>query len=414
MIDAFICDAIRTPIGRYGGALASVRTDDLAALPLKALMARNPAAIGVRSTMSSTAVRTRRARTTATSRAWQCCSQACRRRFQARQSTGCVVPDWTPSRLPRAPSQRRGGSADCRRRGEHEPRAVCGVQTRCRIHTRPAICDTTLGWRFVNPLIRQQYGVDSMPETAENVAERSDRARGPGCLRPAQPAAGPCGADVGTTRAGNRSGDGFRPAWRARDRRSRRTPARDEPCGAVQAGHAVSRRWNCHGGKCSGVNDGACALLVASEAAAIRHGLTPRARICGAVVVGVEPAIMGFGPAPATQKLLQRLGLQLAQIDVVELNEAFARRPSPSAPPGVAGRRRHVNPNGGAIALGHPLGMSGARLATTALVELERRGLRRASARCASESAGHRSRARACLVRVSPDAAHAPLQRGKC
>ena len=218
MTDAFICDAIRTPIGRYGGALASVRTDDLAALPLKALMARNPAATGERSTMSSTAVRTRRARTTATSPAWRYCLQACRRRCQARLSTGCVVPDSTRSRLPRAPSA--AGEADFLIAGgvESMSRAPFVVsKARCRLRARPAICDTTLGWRFVNPLIlatvRRRFDAGDRRKRRRTFRHR---ARGPGCLRLAQPAAGACGAGVGTTLAGNRSSDGFRPAWRAR------------------------------------------------------------------------------------------------------------------------------------------------------------------------------------------------------
>jgi acetyl-CoA acyltransferase len=381
MTDAFICDAIRTPIGRYGGALAGVRTDDLAALPLKELMVRNPAADwGALDDV-----------------VYGCANQAGEdNRNVARMAAllaglPAVVPGATINRLCGSGLDAVATAARAIRSGEAEFLIAGGVESMSRapyVVSKPdaaftrelQFADTTLGWRFVNPLIRQQHGVDSMPETAENVAERFGIARADQdafALRSQQralaaQASGRLALEiVPVTVAARRRA----PVIVDRDEHPRETnlaalsrlatPFRDG--GTVTAGNA------------SGVNDGACALVVASEAAAIRNGLTPRARICGTVVVGVEPAIMGFGPAPATQKLLQRLGLRLAQIDVVELNEAFASQTlAVLRHLGLPDDAEHVNANGGAIALGHPLGMSGARLVTTALIELEQRGLRRA------------------------------------
>jgi 3-oxoadipyl-CoA thiolase len=357
-----------------------VRTDDLAALPLKQLMARDPAADwGALDDV-----------------VYGCANQAGEdNRNVARMAAllaglPAVVPGATINRLCGSGLDAVAIAARAIRSGEAEFLIAGGVESMSRapyVVSKPdaaftrelQFADTTLGWRFVNPLIRQLYGVDSMPETAENVAERFGIARADQdafALRSQQralaaQASGRLALEIVPVTVAARRGA---PVIVDRDEHPRETnlaalsrlatPFRDG--GTVTAGNA------------SGVNDGACALVVASEAAAIRNGLTPRARICGTVVVGVEPAIMGFGPAPATQKLLQRLGLRLAQIDVVELNEAFASQAlAVLRHLGLPDDADHVNPNGGAIALGHPLGMSGARLATTALVELERRSLRR-------------------------------------
>jgi 3-oxoadipyl-CoA thiolase len=381
MIDAFICDAIRTPIGRYGGALASVRTDDLAALPLKELMVRNPAADwGALDDVI-----------------YGCANQAGEdNRNVARMAAllsglPVTVPGATINRLCGSGLDAIAVAARAIRSGEAEFLLAGGVESMSRapyVVSKPdaafardlQLADTTLGWRFVNPLIRQQYGVDSMPETGENVAERFGIARADQdafALRSQQralmaQASGRFALEIVPVTVPARRGA---PAIVDRDEHPRETSlaALSQLATPFRGGGTVTA------GNASGVNDGACALVVASEAAAIRHGLTPRARICGTVVVGVEPAIMGFGPAPATQKLLQRLGLRLAQIDVIELNEAFASQAlAVLRHLGLPDDADHVNPNGGAIALGHPLGMSGARLATTALVELERRGLRHA------------------------------------
>lgn len=381
MTDAFICDAIRTPIGRYGGALAGVRTDDLAALPVKQLMARNPAADwGALDDV-----------------VYGCANQAGEdNRNVARMA---VLLAGLPVTVPGATINRLCGSgldavaiaARAIRSGEAEFLIAGGVESMSRApyvvskpdaaYTRDLqFADTTLGWRFVNPLIRQQYGVDSMPETAENVAERFGIARTDQddfALRSqhralAARATGRLALEIMPVTVSARRGA---TVIVDRDEHPRETSleALSGLATPFRAGGTVTA------GNASGVNDGACALVVASEAAASRHGLTPRARIGGSVVVGVEPALMGFGPAPATQKLLQRLGLRLAQIDVVELNEAFASQAlAVMRHLGLPDDAEHVNPNGGAIALGHPLGMSGARLVTTALIELERRGLRRA------------------------------------
>jgi 3-oxoadipyl-CoA thiolase len=381
MIDAFICDAIRTPIGRYGGALSSIRTDDLAALPLKALVARNPAADwGALDDVF-----------------YGCANQAGEdNRNVARMA---VLLSGLPTSVPGATINRLCGSgldavataARAIRSGEAEFLVAGGVESMSRapyVVSKPdaaftrdlQFADTTLGWRFANPLIRQQYGVDSMPETGENVAERFGIARenqDAFALRSqartiAAQASGRLGLEIVPVTVTTRHAS---PLIVDRDEHPRETSL------AALSGLATPFRvgGTVTAGNASGISDGACALVVASEAAAIRHGLTPRARICGSVVVGVEPGIMGYGPAPATIKLLQRLGLKLAQIDVVELNEAFASQAiAVLRHLGLPEDAAHVNPNGGAIALGHPLGMSGARLATTALVELEQRRVRRA------------------------------------
>ena len=381
MADAFICDAIRTPIGRFGGALSSVRTDDLGTLPLKALMARNP---GVD---------------------WQaldevlygCVNQAGEdNRNVARMAlllaglpaTGAGA---TINRLCGSGLDAVGSAARAIKVGEIELAIAGGVESMSRspfvmpkateaFSRNAEIYDTTIGWRFVNKLMKEKYGVDSMPETAENVASEFQVSRADQdafALRSQARASaaiesGRLAEEIVAVTIPARKGD---PTVVSRDEHPRATsiealaklaaPFRKD--GTVTAGNA------------SGVNDGACAVLMASEAAVKRHGLTPRARVLGMATAGIEPRIMGMGPAPATQKLLARLGLKIGDIDVIELNEAFAAQAlAVTRQLGLADDAEHVNPNGGAIALGHPLGASGARLATTATYELMKRGARRA------------------------------------
>jgi acetyl-CoA acyltransferase len=377
MNDAYICDAIRTPIGRYGGALATVRTDDLAAVPLRALVARNP-------TVDWAAV---------DDVLYGCANQAGEdNRNVARMA---LLLAGLPTQIGGATLNRLCGSgldavaAAARqiRVGEADLVIAGGVESMSRApfvvgkadtaFSRDAqMYDTTIGWRFINPLMRKQYGVEPMPETAENVAadygvSRADqdafafrsqtralRAQSDGTFATeitAVPIAGRKGAVTLVDRDEH-------PRETSLDALAKLgTPFRDG--GSVTAGNA------------SGVNDGACALLIASDAAIRRYGLTPRARVVGAGVAGVAPRVMGIGPAPASQKLLARLGLSMGQMDVVELNEAFAAQAlAVLRLLGLPDDAAHVNPNGGAIALGHPLGMSGARLATTATYQLGRTG----------------------------------------
>ena len=383
MVDAFICDAVRTPFGRYGGALSSVRADDLAAVPLRALIARHPA-------VDWAAV---------DDVYYGCANQAGEdNRNVARMASLLAglpdaVPGSTINRLCGSGLDALATAARAIRAGEAELMLAGGVESMSRApfvlakadsaFSRAArIEDTTLGWRFVNPLLQARCGIDSMPETAENVA-----------------------AEFGISRADQ---DAF--AWRSQARAlaaqqsgtlsqeivgvavaqkqgAARVVDRDEhprtttPEALAKLAPIVRPDGTVTAGNASGVNDGACALLVASEAAARRHGLTPRARIVGAATAGVPPRIMGIGPAPATQKLLARTGLALRDIDVIELNEAFAAQAlAVLRQLGLPDDAAQVNPNGGAIALGHPLGASGARLATTALYQLERGGGRRALA----------------------------------
>ncbi len=381
MTDAFICDAIRTPIGRYGGVLSAVRTDDLAAVPLAALMKRN------------------------LSVDWQalddvilgCANQAGEdNRNLARMAAllaGLPVsaPGVTVNRLCGSGLDAVAIAARMIRSGEADLVIAGGAESMSRapyVLSKPdaaftrnqQMFDTTIGWRFINPLMKQQYGVDSMPETGENVAadfavSRADQDAF--ALRSQQRALraqadGTLAAEIVPVTIPAKKGEA---TIVLRDEHPRETslealarlPTPFRAGGTVTAGNA------------SGVNDGACALVLASERGAKRHGLTPRTRVLGAAVAGVEPRIMGIGPAPATKKLLARLGLGIGDMDVIELNEAFASQ-------GLAVLRQlglpddaaHVNPNGGAIALGHPLGMSGARLATTATWQLGRTGGRRA------------------------------------
>ncbi|AQV96358.1 3-oxoadipyl-CoA thiolase [Cupriavidus necator] len=377
MTEAFICDAIRTPIGRYGGSLSAVRADDLGAVPLKALMARNP------------------------NLDWKAiddviygnANQAGEdNRNVARMSALLAglpqeVPGATLNRLCGSGMDATGTAARAIKAGEATLMIAGGVESMSRApfvmgkatsaFSRDAqIFDTTIGWRFINPAMRAAYGVDSMPETAENVAtdykisredqdlmalrsqEKASRAQADGTLA----------QEITPVTIAQKKGD---PIVVERDEHPRATSMEAlaklrgvvRPDGTVTAGNA------------SGVNDGACALLLASEAGLKQHGLTPRARIVGMATAGVAPRVMGIGPAPASQKLLRQLGMTMDQIDVIELNEAFAAQGlAVLRELGVADDDKRVNPNGGAIALGHPLGMSGARLVTTAMYQLHRTG----------------------------------------
>jgi len=377
MTDAFLCDAIRTPFGRYGGALASVRTDDLAALPIKALMERNPSVDWA----------------TVDDVIYGCANQAGEdNRNVARMA---LLLAGIPQDVPGATVNRLCGSsldaitiaARAIKCDEASLAIAGGVESMTRApfvlakadsaFSRTAkIEDTTIGWRFVNPLMKAKYGIDSMPETAENVAQEFGIARADQdafALRSQQRAlaaiaAGRMADEIVPVTLPSKKGE---PTVIARDEHPRETTLESlaklkgivKPDGSVTAGNA------------SGVNDGACAVLIASADAAKRHGLTPRARIVAGAVAGVAPRIMGFGPAPAMRKVLLRSGLKLADIDVIELNEAFAAQAlAVTRDHGLPDDAPNVNPNGGAIALGHPLGASGARLVTTALYELRRTG----------------------------------------
>jgi len=376
MNEAFLCDAIRTPFGRYGGALSSVRTDDLAATPLRALMERNARVDwgGVDDVV------------------YGCANQA----GEDNRNVGrmALLLAGLPQEVPGTTVNRLCGSsldaitiaARAIRTGETSLMLAGGVESMSRApfvqgkateaFSRVAkIEDTTIGWRFVNPLMKARYGIDSMPETAENVAQEFGVGRADQdafALRSQQRAAaaiasGRMAEEIVPVTIPQRKGD---PVVFAQDEHPRATSLEAlaklrgivKPDGTVTAGNA------------SGVNDGACAVLLASEQAAQRHGLTPRARVVAGAVAGVAPRIMGFGPAPAMRKALALARLSLADIDVIELNEAFAAQAlAVTRDHGLADDDPRVNPNGGAIALGHPLGASGARLVTTALYELHRR-----------------------------------------
>ena len=375
MTQAFICDAIRTPIGRYGGSLSSVRTDDLAAIPIRALMARNPK-------VDWAAV---------TDVIYGCANQAGEDNRNVAHMAGLLaglpvdVAGATLNRLCGSGLDAVGSAARAIRCGEAGLMIAGGVESMSRapfvmpkaetaFSRNNAVYDSTIGWRFVNKLMRQLYGTDSMPETAENVAtefkierEAQDRMALASQLKAvAAQQSGFFDAEITPVTIPQSKGDAI---VVAKDEHPRETSAQAlaklkgivRPDGTVTAGNA------------SGVNDGSCALLLASEAAASRHGLTPRARVVGMAVAGVAPRIMGFGPAPATRKVLELTGLSIAQLDVIELNEAFAAQGlAVLRDLGVADDDARVNPNGGAIALGHPLGASGARLVTTAVNQLER------------------------------------------
>ena len=376
MEHAYICDAIRTPIGRYGGTLAVVRTDDLAAIPIRALIERNP---DVDWGLADDVI-------------YGCANQA----GEDNRNVGRMalllsglpkeVPGSTVNRLCGSSMDAVATAARAIKSGEADLVIAGGVESMSRAPFVVAKADsafsrsikmedTTIGWRFVNPLMKAKYGTDSMPETGENVAEEFHVSR--------------ADQDLFALRSQQRAGDAIRscrmkqeiapvpipqkkgePLLFAQDEHPRpdttlealaKLPPIVKPNGTITAGNA------------SGVNDGACALLLASEAGVKRHGLTPKARVVAAAVAGVAPRIMGMGPAPATRKVLAKAGLSLNQMDVIELNEAFASQAlAVLRDLGIPDDAPHVNPNGGAIALGHPLGASGARLVTTAVYQLQR------------------------------------------
>lgn len=383
MTQAFICDAIRTPFGRYGGALSSVRTDDLGAIPLKALMARNP-------NVDWQAV---------TDVIYGCANQAGEdNRNVARMAALLAglpmdVPGATINRLCGSGLDALGTAARAIKSGEATLMIAGGVESMSRapfvmpkaesaFSRANAVYDTTIGWRFINKLMKEKYGVDAMPETAENVAtdykisrEDQDKMALASQLKAvAAQKAGYFDAEITPVTIAQKKGD---PIVVSKDEHPRETSLEAlaklkgvvRPDGTVTAGNA------------SGVNDGACALLLADEATAAKNGLTPKARVVGMATAGVAPRIMGIGPAPATQKVLALTGLTMAQMDVIELNEAFAAQGlAVLRMLGVQDDDPRVNPNGGAIALGHPLGASGARLATTAVNQLHKGGGRYALA----------------------------------
>ncbi len=374
MTQAFICDAIRTPIGRYGGALSSVRADDLGAVPLKALMARNA---GVDWSRVDEVM-------------FGCANQAGEdNRNVARMSLLLAglpkeIGGVTINRLCGSGMDAVGTAARAIRAGDAQLVIAGGVESMSRapfvmgkassaFSREAAIFDTTIGWRFINPLMKAAYGVDAMPETAENVASdynisRADQDRMALASQTKALVAQQSGffdAEITPVSIAQKKGDTIIVNT---DEHPRETSLEAlaklkgvvRPDGTVTAGNA------------SGVNDGACALILASEAAAIQHGLVPKARVIGMASAGVAPRVMGIGPVPAVQKLLAATGLSLAQMDVIELNEAFAAQGlAVLRSLGIKDDDARVNPNGGAIALGHPLGMSGARLVTTALNQLQ-------------------------------------------
>ena len=376
--DAFICAAVRTPIGRYAGALARVRTDDLAAIPIRALLERHPQLAGIVDEVIL-----------------GCANQAGEdNRNVARMALLLAglpdrVPGTTMNRLCASGLDAVGTAARAIRADEIEVAIAGGVESMTRAPLAMAkaeaafqrstdIYDTTIGWRFINPLMKAQYGVDSMPETGENVAddyqvtradqdafalrsqERAARARKDGVLKSRI-------VPVEVSAAGKAPPTTFAEDEHPRADTTLAALARLKP--VVRPGGTVTA------GNASGVNDGAQALVVASAEAAERHGMTPIARILGMATAGVPPRIMGIGPIPATRKLMDRLGMEIADFDVIELNEAFASQALVCLRQlGLADDAEHVNPNGGAIAYGHPLGMSGARLAADVALELQSRG----------------------------------------
>src|SRR3569623_1400470 len=378
MRDVFICDAVRTPIGRYAGALAKVRTDDLAAVPLKALIARNPKADWGKLDDVY----------------FGCANQAGEdNRNVARMALLLAglpetVPGATLNRLCAAGLDAVGAAGRAIRAGEIDFAIAGGVESMTRApfvmgkaaeaFSRSAdIFDTTIGWRFIDPLMKQQYGVDAMPETGENVAEEFQVSR--------------ADQDAFAIRSQQRAGAAIASGYFAEDITPITIPGgkagpvivdKDEHPrpettleGLAKLKPIVRNPGTVTAGNASGVNDGAAAMILASEAAVKKHGLTPRARILGLASAGVPPRIMGIGPVPATRKLMERLGKKLGDFDLIELNDAFASQGIACMRQlGVADDADFVNPHGGAIALGHPLGMSGARLALTAVRGMEARG----------------------------------------
>jgi acetyl-CoA acyltransferase len=377
MMDAFICDAIRTPIGRYGGALKDVRTDDLGAVPLRALMQRN-------ATVDWSALQ---------EVIYGCANQAGEdNRNVARMSLLLAglpqeVGAATINRLCGSGMDAVGTAARAIKAGEAELLIAGGVESMTRapfvmgkadsaFSRNTAVFDTTIGWRFVNPAMVECFGTDAMPETAENVAAEYGISRADQdafALASQAKAAvaqknGVFAQEIAPVDIPQKKGETLTVT---QDEQPRATSleALAKLKGVVRADGSVTA------GNASSINDGACALLIASEVAAHKHGLMPKARIVGMATAGVAPRVMGIGPVPAVRKLLQQTGVNLAQIDVIELNEAFAAQGlAVLRELGIADNDPRVNPNGGAIALGHPLGMSGARLVTTAMYQLQRSG----------------------------------------
>jgi 3-oxoadipyl-CoA thiolase len=378
MNEAFICDAVRTPIGRYGGSLATIRTDDLAALPIKALMARNGK---VDWSVVEDVI-------------YGCANQAGEdNRNVARMAAllaglPVAVPGATINRLCGSGMDAVGTAARAIKAGETALMIAGGVESMSRapfvmpkadsaFSRSNAVYDTTIGWRFVNKLMKQQYGVDSMPETADNVAAefKIGRAEQDAFAQRSQQrwgaanAAGFFKSEIVPVEIAQKKGD---PKVFDTDEHPRPDTTLEQ---LAKLKGINGPELTVTAGNASGVNDGACALLIASEATAKAHGLTPKARVVAMATAGVAPRIMGFGPAPAVKKLLAQTGLRLDQMDVIELNEAFAAQGlAVTRDLGLADDDARVNPNGGAIAIGHPLGMSGARLVTTAMYQLHRTG----------------------------------------
>lgn len=376
MREVFICDAIRTPIGSYGGILSGVRTDDLAAHPIKALMGRNPS-VDWRQVDDVM---------------YGCANQAGEDNRNVARMAGLLaglpveVPAVTFNRLCGSGMDAVGSAARTIKVGEAELVVAGGVESMSRapyVMSKGAtpfarnveFFDTTIGWRFVNRLLKAQYGIDSMPETAENVAEQfgiSREDQDAFALRSQQRTARAVAAGVFP--------EEIMPVVIPQRKREDIVVETDEhprPNSTLEKLAGLKALFRANGtvtaGNASGVNDGACALLLASEEAAGQYGLEPKARIVAMSTAGVEPRIMGMGPVPATRKVLEIAGLSLAQMDVIELNEAFAAQGlAVMRELGLADDAPQVNPNGGAIALGHPLGMSGARLVTTAMYQLRR------------------------------------------
>jgi 3-oxoadipyl-CoA thiolase len=378
MTEAFICDAIRTPIGRYGGTLSAVRADDLGAVPIKALMTRNPQVdwAAVEDVI------------------YGCANQAGEdNRNVARMSSllaglPAEVPGTTINRLCGSGMDAVGLAARSIKSGETELMIAGGVESMSRapfvmpkadtaFSRNNAVFDTTIGWRFVNPLMKKMYDTHSMPQTADNVAADFNIGREDQdafAIRSQQ--------RWGAAHAAGRFDDEIVPVTIPQKKGDPIVFTTDEHPRPETTLAMLAKLKGVNGaeltvtaGNASGVNDGACALLLASESAATKYGLTPKARVVGMATAGLAPRIMGFGPAPAVRKVLAKTGLTLAQMDVIELNEAFAAQGlAVMRDLGLPDDAAHVNPNGGAIALGHPLGMSGARLITTASYELARRG----------------------------------------
>ena len=378
MSDAFICDAVRTPIGRYGGALSSVRTDDLGAIPITALLQRN-------TSLNPDVI---------DDLVYGCANQAGEdNRNVARMSALLAglpvsVPAVTVNRLCGSGMNAIGNIADGIKAGGIQLAIAGGVESMSRapfvmgkqstaFGRNTELYDTTLGWRFVNKKLEEQYGIDSMAETAENVAadfgvsrEDQDALALRSQLRAEAAAkAGLFGDETVPVSVPQRRGD---PVIVDADEHPRAGSTLE---GLAKLRPFVRKDGSITAGNASGINDGACAVLIANEAAAKQQGLEPLARVVAWAAAGVEPRIMGIGPAPASEKVLQLCGLSIDQMDVIELNEAFAAQGLATLRRlGVADDAEHVNPNGGAIALGHPLGMSGARLVTTAAYQLRRSG----------------------------------------